>query len=154
LGSLPAVAYLLAAQFASQSASQRRVWQTIAIILISGGVVSCALISRVETWWNKGGAENSPQVARLISRSSRPLLVATADSAGFFTVSSLSHSLDPKVSIQWITDPNTPQISDRFTEVFLSNPPDHLRQSFENNGNYRMERVLISSNLWRLTRMP
>jgi uncharacterized membrane protein len=152
LAILLSVAYLLATQIVSPKVSKRRVWQTITVILIASGVASCALRSRAATWWNKDAAYGSPQVARLINQSTHPLLIATSDSRSIINVFLLSNVLDPRVRILLIADSNELKIRDDFTDVFLLNPNERLRQRLE-RGDYRIEATHVSE-LWRLAKKP
>jgi uncharacterized membrane protein len=150
LGALLAVAYFLAAKTISSDVSKRRVWQAITVLIISSGVISCAISSYAETWWNKGAS--NPQVARAINQATRPLLIVASEGLNFVNVVSLSNTLDPKVRIRLIDDSNRLEIPDGFTDAFLINPPERLRQRFERGG-YRIEATHLSE-LWQLTKKP
>ena len=151
LAVLLSVAHLLATQIASPKVSKRRVWQIITVILIASGVAACALNSWAATWLNKE-AYGSPQVARLINQSTRPILIATPDRRSIINLFLLNNVLDPRVRIRLVVDPDELKISDDFTDVFLIYPPEGLRQIFE-RGHYRLEAV-YDSELWRLTKKP
>jgi uncharacterized membrane protein len=150
LGALLSVAYLLAAKMVSPDVSQRKLWKSITVVIIVSGIVSCAISSDAETWWNKG--TSNPQVARIINQATRPLLISTSDGRSLVNVFSLIHVLDPKVRIRVIADSNRLEIPEDSTDVFLINPPELLRQRFERGG-YRMEPAHVSE-LWHLTKKP
>ncbi len=61
LGIQIAVAYLLATKITSiyVNARQQKLWQLVLIALISGSILSCAMISQAEAWWNKGSSYGS-----------------------------------------------------------------------------------------------
>jgi len=150
LGALLAVAYCLAAGTTSQDVAKRRIWQAITVIIVSGGVVSCAISAHAETWWNK--AAINPAVARAINQTSRPLLLADSPGPDLFNAVSLSSILDPKVRIRLIVDSNSLEIPDDCSEIFLINPTEGLRQRLERAG-YRIE-ARYNSELWRVTKKP
>src|SRR5262249_17257166 len=141
------VAYLLSVKMLSPDLSQQRLWKAITVITIVSGVVSCAIISQAETWWNKGFS--SPQLARVINRYDRPLLIAPLDT--FVDLLSLTKLLDPKVRIRMAADPKELIIPDGFSDVFLIGS-ERNRQWLERS-NYRIEAV-YASELWRITKKP
>ena len=149
LSALLSVAYLLTAKCLLQK-PDRRAWQAITVIVVCGGVVSCALSFHAETWWNKGGT--TPQLARIINQAARPLLISAFDTGSLVNVSSLSSLLAQRVRIRVVTDSNELQIPDDGTDVFLIDPPESLRQRFAGSG-YRLEPA-YATQLWRLTKTP
>ena len=116
-------------------------------LLIGGGIVSYAISSSAEVWWNKASSRNIPEVARIINRSSRPLVVSDSSGLNPGNVISLSHLLDPEVRLRLVIDSELPTIPDGFSDVFLFNPSEFLRRKLEEN--YRIEPV-YKSELWRL----
>ena len=147
LGGLLSVAYLLSAKTLAPDLSQRRLWKAISVIAIASGVVSCAIISQAETWWNKGFS--NPQLARVINQYHRPLLIAPLDT--FVDVLSLTNVLDPKVRIRMVADPKKLIIPDGFSDIFLISS-ERNRQWLERSS-YRIEAV-YGSELWRVTKKP
>jgi hypothetical protein len=129
LGIELAIAYLLATKITSISISfwQHKLWQIAMLTLISCGVISCAVSSQSETGWNKG--DNSiPPIAHVINQSSHPLVVGDARVQNLLSASSdarvqhllsLSFLLNSKVRLQLTVEPNTPTISQGFSDVFF-----------------------------------
>ncbi|PIG92451.1 hypothetical protein [Gloeocapsopsis sp. IPPAS B-1203] len=64
LGIHLSVAYLIATQITSTSFPQRKIWQIIIAMLISCGILSCAISPQSVVWWNKYNSYDNPQVAR------------------------------------------------------------------------------------------
>lgn len=149
LGIQLAVAYLLAAQIISSSSSRRKLWQAITAIIITGGIVSCAISSQAETWWSKGSHYN-PRVARIINSTAHPLVVSSNDALNFGELLSLSHLLDPKVRLQLVVEPNIPNIPDNFSNVFLFNPSKNLTSGLETKYKAKMKVVYKLGRLWQL----
>lgn len=126
LGIQPAVAYLLATKMLKGKFLQRKIWQSIAVILISGGVISCAITSQSDTWWNKIASYHNAEVARIFNESDRPLIVSDNSGINVGNLISLSHRLNPNVRLLLVVEPNVPKIPDGVGDVFLFNPSNSL----------------------------
>jgi uncharacterized membrane protein len=150
LGIQLAVAYLLAAQIISKNFLRQRTWKVVMIVLISAGILSCVVSSQADTWWNKKDSDNNPQVARIINQASRPLLVSGSPRVNLGDLLSLSYLLDPKVRLQLVVEPNIPNISKDFTDVFLFAPSKTLQDRLEKEYNYKIEPVYQPGRLWHL----
>ena len=149
LGALLCVAYLLAVKIGSPDVSQQRIWRLVAILIVSSGIVSCAISLPAETWWNKEGS--NPQIARIINQATRPVLIA-AEGGSFVNAFSLIRLLAPDVRIRLIAHSNRLEIPDDSSNVFLISPTERVRQRLERTG-YRIEAV-NDSDLQRVKRMP
>ena len=140
LGIQLAVAYLF-----SNKITANKLWRIIAVVLISLGVVSCAISSRAETWWNKYSSYYNPPVARIINQTKQPLVIGS----NAIQVTSLSYLLAPKVRLMLVKEPNVPKIPGKFSDVFLFRPAKSLKAGIEQQ-NYRLEIAHEPGYLWRL----
>jgi uncharacterized membrane protein len=156
LGIQLAVAHLLASQIISASLSQRKIWQAIMAVLISVGVVSCAMISSAELPLSKLQNGDNHQIAHIINQANRPLVISDMsdpDNHGYLL--SLSYSLNPKVRFRLVINPRELQIPDGFSDIFLYQPGKALREELKHN--YKVEPVPIEpvqqkDKLWRLAK--
>jgi len=156
LGIQVTVAYLLATEITSISVNLRRqkLWQFVAIALLSSGVLSCAIGSQAEVWWNKGPEINkyNPQVARIINEATQPLLLSDNKEAAY--ILSLSYLLEPKVRLQLLVKPKVLKISNGFSDLFLYKPSEEFRYILEKELHYKIKRVQelgrFEDTLWRL----
>lgn len=142
-----AVAYLLASQIISNKVLQRRFWKLVLVGVISTGVLSCAVSSQAETWWNKGSHAN-PQIARIINSSMKPLFISSNYSLNIGDIMSLSHLLKSNVQMQLVTEPNLPKIPDGFSDVFLYNPSKQFKSNLEKT--FLLENIYKNGRLWRI----
>ncbi|MFN6463264.1 MAG: glycosyltransferase family 39 protein [Nostoc sp. DedVER02] len=142
-----AVAYLLATQIISSKLIVRNFWQLVMVVVISSGIISCAVSSQAETWWNKG-SHNNPEIARIINKANNPLLISSNYSLNIGDIMSLIHLLDPKVQMQLVTEPSIPNIPNRFSNLFLYNPSQRFRSDLEKK--YKLVDVFQYGRLWRL----
>ena len=148
-----AMAYLLAAQMVAASSIQRKAWQLVFVALIVSGIVSCAISSQADAWWNKSFISMyHPQSARLINAAPRPLLISNAGGTNPRDIISLSYLLDAKVRLRLLSDKSELQIPDHFSDVFFFNPSAPLRRKLEGKPGYRIEAVDSNSGLWRLVK--
>lgn len=142
-----AIAYLLANKITRKNTNQQKLWQTIAIVLISGGVLSCAISSQSESWWNKYSSYYNPQVANIINQATQPLII----SSNAIRLTSLSYLLENKVKLQVVPGENLPKITNGFSEIFLFYPSKKLQLNLEKDENYKLDSVYPNGNLWRLS---
>ena len=124
------MAYLLTTKITSTSASvrQQKLWSITAIVLISSGILSCAISSQADTWWTKVGNYSTPPIARVINKATQPLVISDTISSN---VLALSHLLHPKVRLQLVVKPNIPTIPDGFSDLFLFRPSKNMRTELE-----------------------
>jgi uncharacterized membrane protein len=98
LGIELAVAYLLAATSfgIAQQAKRRWIWRTIAVCVVSFGVLSSFLIAQAKDW-DKGSGSLNLDVASILNRSHQPLAIADAN---YRILLSLVHLVNPSVEFQ------------------------------------------------------
>ncbi|NJM86213.1 MAG: hypothetical protein HC847_02285 [Hydrococcus sp. RU_2_2] len=140
LGISIAIAYLFATQIKNKFRNlwQKKFWYLSTILLISFGILSCAISSQAETWSNKYGMNYYP-VVRAINQCERPLLMSDRN---LVLILSLSHYLDPKVKLQLLPASKISvelidQLS-RFSDIFLFQPSDNFQQTFKTQLNYKI----------------
>jgi len=154
LGIQLAVAYLLATQLYNGTLTRRRIWLTIMIMLIICGLVSSRIYYQAETWWNKGVSYDNAQVARMINRSARPLLISDAEGINYGNVFSLSYLVQPNVRFKLLTNQTIPKIADNYTHVFFLNTADSWRQQIAGQYKARINLVYRDQyySLWNLVK--
>ncbi len=152
LGIQLAVAYLLAYQLYNGSLLRRKIWQTITVLVIIGGVLSCGVSSQAETWWSKVVSYGNPQVAKIINQAERPLLISDSFGINFGNVFSLSYFAEPKVRFQLVKGNNIPKITQGFTNVFLLNPSAKLRKQIEKKYKFK-ENIVYKDNYYSVFKL-
>ncbi len=148
LGIQLAIAYLLATKISlpSRSAKVQKIWQFVLVAVVSSGVISCAISSQQEIWWNKAlsQTEYNPKVAQIINKTAHPLLISN-EKLNFFLP--LTYALEPKVRLQLVVKPNVPQIPDGFSDVFLYRSSQKLKNALKTQ-NYKIEPVDKRGDVW------
>ncbi len=131
LGIYLAIAYLLATQVlsAGKRAKPIKTWQTMAGVLISGSILSCAINAQACTWW--GWSEFDVAVSRIINQAANPLVITDA-SLG--VMMPLAHRLHPGAQFLLLNPSNSVQVSDRDQAMFVYNPSDRLHTQLKKQG--------------------
>ncbi|MBD2489185.1 glycosyltransferase family 39 protein [Aulosira sp. FACHB-615] len=152
LGIQIAVAYLLATQIHNGGLARRRIWQIILSLLIVTGLVSARVYYQAGTWWNKGVSYDNFQVAQIIHRSSRSLLISDGEEINYGNIFSLSYLLDPTVQLKLVKNQIIPKIPDGYTQVFLLNIADTWRQKLATQNQAKINLVYRDEyySLWEL----
>ena len=153
LGIQLAIAYLFAAKISkSIQIWQQRLWRIVMVALISGGIVSCAVSSQAQTWWNKYNSYHIPDVARIINQSERPLVLWSG-----VPPLDLTYLLNPNVKLQpvmrqtidlpdgeRVQKHSLKPISEGFSDIFAfghNDPNSHLVQEFLEQQQYKLKEV-------------
>lgn len=122
----------------------------VALVLITGGVVSCVISSRADSWWNKVRGVTNPGVAHAINQASHPLLIVGypwPNNLG--DVFALSYLLDPKVRLKLAVNPNAINIPDDCRNVFLLDSSYSLWEKIEKEKHFKLEDI-FPGILWRV----
>lgn len=149
LGIQLSLAYLIATQTTSLSISNHRqkLWKFVAVVLISFGVLSCAISSQAEIWWSKKPDDNkdNQKIAYIINQTTQPLLIKDGN---LIPIQTLGYMLDPKVRLLLVRESNIPKIPDGFSDVFLFQPSESLKSGLERVDGSEVK--LINESLWKL----
>lgn len=160
LGIQISIAFLFSSQvsrnpFANPNAFRlSKGWRNGAIALALAGILSCAVNAHYPVWWHKSYAKSrrNPDVAAFINgfvpaetltepaknRAANsikrkpvpgPLVISDKTPAG--RVLSLSHLLDPDVTIHLVNQPKQVRTPKRFDPIFLYLPSKKLKQTVE-----------------------
>ncbi|MEJ6480205.1 glycosyltransferase family 39 protein [Nostoc punctiforme UO1] len=152
LGIQLAVAYLLTTKltFISTNFWQKKLWSLVTFMLITSGIISCALNSQAQVWWNKFPEkyQEYPKVASIISQGKKPLLIS--DDNIIPAIGMMVHLVDPKVEFQIVRKNHLPEITNGFTEIFLFNSSDFLKAGIEKIYNSKLQQ--INNFLWKVTK--
>lgn len=130
-----AVVYLISKALTEGKRWKVRLAQGGLSLLIVLGVLSCGVYAQANTWWNKSVNANYAQLAELINRSDRPLIVADSDSYYPVSLISLSYLLKPETQFMLL-----PLVRKSFSyqplptnakTIILLNLPEGFRHQFE-----------------------
>ena len=124
------ISFMLGQKLSSEFDSRRqKVWQILTLLVIFLGVVSCAVSSRADSWWNKDPDGLNPEIARIINRSTVPLVISDGWLGHVFSLSSsLSETVKLRIEPRCYVCANVfaqrkfPIIASGFTDVFYFHP--------------------------------
>ena len=139
----------------------QKIWQVIVVVIVSGGVLSCAISSQSETWWHQTLNRDTPVVAKIINKAESPILISDTYSADLLSLSYLLNSnirfiLKPRCytsctilnsineKYKVIDKPYLPKIASDFTDVFLfkTSPSEEWKNELKSNKNYTIKSTL------------
>jgi len=177
LGIQLSVAYLFATKLTeiTKKPWQQKLWQFVMAIIVSLGVLSCAINSQAATWWHQTLNRDTPVVAALINKAENPVLISDTYSADIVSLSYLLNSnvrliLKPRCytscnalysidkNYKVVDKPYLPEIPDDFTEIFLfkTAPSAEWKNELKANKNYKIKSKLKPSSeefvswLWKI----
>ena len=125
-----AVSFLLGSKIIRSTTSIKiRLWRAIFAGTIIAGIVSCAVISPAEVWWNKGStyANNIVAIATTINSTPNQLIISDAD---VIPILSLSHRLDATAKIILPNQPSSLKEIENLTNfdnIYLFQPSLSLK---------------------------
>ena len=120
-------AYVISQKIIQNGVGNQRLYQTVFLGIITSSIISCAVASQSDAWWNKGYLGSSISLgAKIVNQSIKPLVIADLNQANFGDAIALSHRVNSQTKFQLITSPEMLTIPPGFSNIFLYNPADNL----------------------------
>ncbi|ERN40589.1 putative membrane protein [Rubidibacter lacunae KORDI 51-2] len=115
-----ACAYFLVSNL-GRSGKKRLLWRSAAIGILAAGLLSCGLIARAPTWWNKVVGYHNATIAEAIAQSDRPLVISFRSSTALGNIGSLAHLVPPTTKFLLLPTSPPPQLTlpPSFESVFV-----------------------------------
>ena len=154
LGLQIAIAYFFADRLMNYS-NKTRIWQIIIALVFSFSLLSDISFVMARKWPTKEPSNLNFDVAEIINRSQKPLVISDTF---FIKAFSLSYALSPNVKYQLTVEPadptwrEFPKIENVNHDIFVYDPSDKLIQSLNNRG--KISPLLSVDNnpiLWKFT---
>ncbi|MEG4113050.1 MULTISPECIES: glycosyltransferase family 39 protein [unclassified Microcoleus] len=146
-----AVAYLFTAKIAvTPNPRQQKLWQLGLIALISSGIISCAVSSQSQLWWNKypSSTKYNPQVATIVNQSKKPLVISHGGNNITGKILSVSYLLKSQVKLLLAVKPDQVKIPDGFSDVFLYRATEALKFELEKVQKYQITPIYKPGDVW------
>ncbi len=146
-----AVAYLFATKISvATNPRQQKLWQLGLIALISSEIVSCAVSSQSQLWWNKypSSTKYNPQIAAIVNQSQKPLVICHGGNNITGKILSVSYLLKPQVQLLLAVKPEQVKIPDGFSDVFLYRSTELLRFELEKVQKYKITPIYQTGDVW------
>jgi hypothetical protein len=135
----------------------KKFWRFVTAILISLGIICCAIMSQTPTWWNKYSSYYNAQVASIINQYPSSLVITNRPRSSRIT--SLSYKLNPDLKIMLLdgrgpafgerTESST--IPDNYSKVFLFRPYGELLEQLQSQ-NYKLTSLHERGYLWEINK--
>ncbi|MEG4320455.1 MULTISPECIES: glycosyltransferase family 39 protein [unclassified Microcoleus] len=151
LGIQVAVAYLFTDKIATPTnPRQQKLWQLGLIVLISSEILSCAVSSQSELWWNKypSSTKYNPQVAAIVNQAQKPLVISQGGNNITGKILSVSYLLKPQVELLLAVKPEQVKIPDGFSDVFLYRSTELLKFELEKVQKYKITPIYKPGDVW------
>ena len=132
---------------------QQRVWQGVAVLLISVGVISNSVSSQADSWWNKNIAvtKHYPKIADVINQANDPLVMSDTSETNILA---LSYLLKPEVQLQLFQSGNFPNVPNKpiNQSLFVFDGSDALLNNLQTEQNLPLDPVVdqTRAKLWRV----
>ncbi|MHC5929490.1 glycosyltransferase family 39 protein, partial [Nostoc sp.] len=147
-----AVVYILAFHLFLAKSWQKTFWQFILVGLLVFGLVSDVRFFQAETWWPQIGGKNLLAMSKRINQSNNNvLLVNNKTDYNLGVILTLSHSLEPKISLLPIQNNQLPIMPQDYKSIFfvddLENSLAHQLQQDKTNS---LKLVYPLEGFWQL----
>jgi uncharacterized membrane protein len=137
-----AVAYFLAILIGSKITWRKKLGEILVSILIIGGILSCSVIAKADSWW-AFGAPDYPSIARQINRESYPVVIyedwGDALTMSYLLKPEIHNHLTRKQAVYLIKDSG--KIYQEFSNIILFKPSKELRDRLKSETNFKLERL-------------
>ena len=146
-----AVAYLFTVKIAAATnRQQQKLWQLALIALILGEIVSCAVSSQSQLWWNKypSSTKYNPAVASIVNQAKKPLLISHGGNNLTGKILSFSYLLNPDVQLLLAVKPEQVKIPEGFSDVFLYRATETLQFELEKVQKYKITPIYKPGDVW------
>jgi hypothetical protein len=127
--------------------NQNKIRWLVFYLLIVSGLASAIISSQSFTWWNKLVGYHNPQIAAIINRYDRPLLISNDRDINVGNLISLSYLLAPKVKLLLVDKSIIPKIPEGdFSEILVWNLAEESLKQFQQQNNCQLQ--IISGNYY------
>lgn len=128
---------------------QRFFWRGILVITVTLSLVCSWQMIQAPTWWNKYSSYYNAEVANIINKTEKPLIISNVKRISRST--SLSYQLKDNAKFLLLEESNNiPTIPNTFTSIFLFRPYPDFLQKLQQNNSYIIEPVFVKGHLYKL----
>ena len=131
--------------FRSKINWRKKLGEVLLTILIVGGILSCSVIVKADSWW-AFGAPDYPSIARQINQESRPIVLyedwGDALTMSYLLKPEIYNHLTRKQDVYLIKDYG--KIYREFSNIILFKPSKQLRDRLNSETNFKLERLFPS----------
>jgi uncharacterized membrane protein len=140
-----AIAYWLATGLSGKVAWRRNLMKGTLAFILAMGVLSGIIFHHADSWWHKSIGHFNMDAAQTINRAAHPLLISPSPA----NLISISHSLNETVKILYVAGDNLPVIPADYSDVFILDPSQTMKDQLESIRGVNLEEVLPRADLYR-----
>ncbi|MEH1951642.1 MAG: glycosyltransferase family 39 protein [Nostoc sp.] len=147
-----AVIYILAFHLFLAKSWQKNFWQFILVGLLVFGLVSDVRFFQAETWWPQIGGKNLLAMSKRINQSNNNvLLVSNKNDYNLGVILTLSHSLEPKISLLPIQNNQLPIMPQDYKSIFFVDDMENsLAHQLQQDKTNSLKLVYPLEGFWQL----
>ena len=146
-----AIAYLFTVKIlVATNSRKKQLWQLSLIAIISSEIISCAVSSQSQLWWNKypSSTKYNPVVASIVNQAKKPLVISHGGNNLTGKILSFSYLLKPEVQLLLAVKPEQIKIPDGFSDVFLYRATEALQFELEKVQKYKITPIYKPGDVW------
>ena len=146
-----AIAYLFTVKIlVATNSRKKQLWQLSLIAIISSEIISCAVSSQSQLWWNKypSSTKYNPVVASIVNQAKKPLVISHGGNNLTGKILSFSYLLKPEVQLLLAVKPEQIKIPDGFSDVFLYRATEALQFELEKVQKYKITAIYKPGDVW------
>jgi len=146
-----AIAYLFTVKIlVATNSRKKQLWQLSLIAIISSEIISCAVSSQSQLWWNKypSSTKYNPVVASIVNQAKKPLVISHGGNNLTGKILSFSYLLKPEVQLLLAVKPEQIKIPDGFSDVFLYRATEALQFELEKVQKYKIIPIYKPGDVW------
>mgnify|MGYP001082655192 CR=1 FL=1 len=137
---------------------RHRSWRMFAIVAVTASIIASSIDVTKEVTWNKGddNARRYLKTAEIVNSSPQPLVISDASlqpgDPNVVYLLNLSYNLDDRVKLQLVRYPNTPEIPDGFSNIYLFRPSPELAAKLQQDPAIALVPIIDSSSfpVWEI----
>ncbi|MCY7381699.1 MAG: glycosyltransferase family 39 protein [Microcoleus sp. CAN_BIN18] len=151
LGIQLALAYLFTVKsVVATNSRKKKLWQLGLIAVISSEIISCAVSSQSQLWWNKypSSTKYNPQVASIVNQAKKPLVICHGGNNLTGKILSFSYLLKPEIQLLLAVKPEQVKIPDGFSDVFLYRSTELLQFELEKVQKSKITPIYKPGDVW------
>ena len=150
LGLQISISFLLGYKTMLLRSVKKKIWKLTTIIIILGGIISCVMILPSNTWWSKKNSHKNPEVAQIINKEPRAILIS--ENHNLTQILSISYFVDLEVRFILLENENALNILNEFNleRIFIFNPSKKLRKQIEEEQMLNIQPVYKEGKLWKI----
>lgn len=152
IGVLITVSYLVYKCISSRIRWAKVLGSLLLVFIYVSGLISYSYYAPANTWWNKDGNKDWLRVSLIINQSDNPLLfISRKQGSGLGDFFSLSHVLDPKVTVLFNANPESLISQTQYSNIYWLDALNIEIEKLKSSSSIKVINI-VPFLLWQLNR--